>query len=199
MDKIICVGKNYPEHARELGDPPPEEPIYFFKPPSALMSLDSHAMTVNWPAQGELHHELELVYRIHRARGKWTLSHFTIGLDMTLRDIQSRLKKLGQPWERSKTFSHSALTGKWLPVTDLQSTLEAEFSLSVNGCVRQTGHGSEMTWKPEDLLADLERLFPLCEGDLLFTGTPAGVGPLNDGDVLWLNCGELTHSIRCAR
>lgn len=201
MDKLVCVGKNYLKHALELGDAVPEEPTYFLKPPSTLIEAKGGALTeIEWPAGGgELHHEIELVLKLKNSGGKWTATHYTFGLDMTLRDLQFRLKKAGLPWEKGKTFQNAAVTGPWIPVTDMAAVLNIPFSLKVNGQVRQQARGADMRWQPDELLADLPRWFPLRDGDLLFTGTPEGVGPLNDGDILEISGGDVNYSVKCKR
>ena len=123
MDKIICVGKNYLKHAQELGDAVPEEPLYFLKPPSTLYLAEGDSGRVQLPVSGEVHHELELVFRIEGM----TFSHFTLGLDLTIRDLQSRLKKAGQPWEKAKVFRNSAILGPWQPLTTLDEALAIPF------------------------------------------------------------------------
>lgn len=199
MDKMICIGKNYLKHAQELGDAVPEEPIYFIKPPSTLMLAAAEPFTVDWPGQGDLHHEVELALRISQDGGDWRFSHYTIGLDMTLRDVQARLKKAGQPWEKAKVFKNSAVLGPWQELSSLGELLEQEFSLSVNGQVRQRACGSEMRWKPAETLKDLQRWFPLCDGDVLFTGTPEGVGPLEEGDLLEVSGPKTRYAFTCRR
>ena len=182
MDKVICVGKNYLKHAIELGDAVPQEPVYFIKPPSTIVEVKSADQTVEFPARGDLHHEVELVFRLRERNGEWILADYTIGLDMTLRDLQSRLKKDGQPWEKAKVFQNSTVLGSWRPVTDYETLLKQDFSIAVNGKMRQKDRGDQMRWKPRETLEDLQRWFPLRDGDLLFTGTPEGVAALHDGD-----------------
>jgi 2-keto-4-pentenoate hydratase/2-oxohepta-3-ene-1,7-dioic acid hydratase in catechol pathway len=198
MDKLICVGKNYLAHAKELGDAVNEEPLYFIKPPSTVVEVPSEA-DVKWPPQGELHHEVELVLKIKKSGHRWTFSHYTIGLDMTLRDVQNRLKKAGQPWEKAKTFVNACVLGSWQPLTDLSTLLKQEFSLKVNGQLRQKTHGAEMRWDPDFLLNDIARWFPLREGDALFTGTPEGVGPIAGGDVLEVRGPDIHYQVRARR
>lgn len=188
MDKIICVGKNYLKHAKELGDAIPEEPIYFLKPPSVAVSIESPGQVVDLPAEGDIHHELELVFKVRARAGKFEFSHFTLGLDLTLRDLQQKLKKLGYPWEKAKVFKHSAILGPWQELRDLDSLMQAEFTLKINGQLRQHGQGRDMRWGPLATIKDLQQWFPICDGDLLFTGTPEGVGPLVHGDRLEI-CG----------
>jgi len=178
MDKIICVGKNYLLHAKELGDAVPESPVIFLKPPSTICWLKDQ-LDLEWKVQGTLHHELELVFEIRRTlSGSWGFSRFTIGLDMTLRDRQAELKKNGHPWERAKVFAGACVVGPWQNMTDLESVLKKPFELEVDGEIRQKATGEEMRWKPDELLRDLEAWLPLCDGDILFTGTPHGVGPV---------------------
>lgn len=185
MEKIICVGKNYLKHAIELGDAVPEEPIYFIKPPSTLFPAEGPNNVLQLKAGHEVHHEVELVFRLDKnADGEFELAHFTFGLDLTLRDIQTRLKKNGHPWEKAKTFANSAVLGTWEPVTSLESVLAQPFELRINGEIRQTGFGREMRWKPNELLQDVQKWFPIKGGDLLFTGTPEGVGPMRPGDTV---------------
>ncbi len=195
MDKVICVGKNYLKHARELGDAVPEQPVYFLKPPSTIHTVQKSGEVVTLPGTGEVHHEVELVFEISAGR----LSRYTIGLDLTLRDIQARQKKSGLPWEIAKVFRNSCILGPWREIDDYHPLLEKKFSLSVNGEVRQSGMGKDMRWNPEFLLQDVQKWFPVCEGDLLFTGTPEGVGPLKDGDHVTVTGPEIHYEFSVAR
>ena len=199
MDKLICVGKNYAEHARELGDAVPADPTYFLKPPSTLSEVTGSDSRVRWPRHFDLHHEIELVLRIVPAGQGWTFSHYTFGLDLTLRDLQSDLKKAGLPWEKAKTFANSAVIGALYPVANLDEVLDQTFTLTVNDQTRQTGRGRDMRWSPTELIEDLPRWFPLREGDLLFTGTPAGVGPLASGDRVKVRGGPVAFDLTVAR
>ncbi|NJL24343.1 MAG: fumarylacetoacetate hydrolase [Calothrix sp. SM1_5_4] len=157
MDKLICVGKNYLNHARELGDAIPESPLYFLKPPSTIFAVRSTTDVVFWPAHGDLHHEIELVLKVARQGEEWVFSHYTVGLDMTLRDIQSELKKSGQPWEKAKVFTNSTVLGHWRPLTSLNELLEQPLTLKINGQLRQRGHGRDMRFKPDEILRDIQR------------------------------------------
>ena len=197
MDKIICVGKNYLKHAKELGDQIPEEPLYFLKPPSTLFHAESMTEKFELPAQGEVHHELELVFRIAETDGRYEFTHYTLGLDLTLRDLQTRLKKAGQPWEKAKVFKNSAVLGQWQMLSSVADVLSTPFELQVNGTVRQKGLGKDMRWSPEELLQDLQRWFPIRNGDILYTGTPEGVGPLKKGDLLRASCGPVQFGLEC--
>ncbi len=195
MDKIICVGKNYLKHAHELGDGVPEEPLYFIKPPSSACFAAGPAQSVALPGTGEVHHEVELVFKIGFASGRFCFTHYSVGLDLTLRELQSRLKKAGQPWEKAKVFRNSAVLGPWIELTGWDEVLNMPFALSVNGETRQKGFGKDMRWKPEELLQDIQRWFPLVAGDALFSGTPEGVGPLRGGDRLHVTGGGVDYRL----
>jgi len=187
MDKIICVGKNYFDHAAEMGDPVPSDPVIFLKPPSSLLPIaTSESVDVELPqGRGTVHFECEIVLRLDK---NLKFSAVTLGLDLTLRDLQSTFKKWGQPWELAKVFKNSAVVGQWLPLNEFPQFLSSEFQFVLDGEVRQRGLGSNMRFKPDELLSYLTGRIPLCPGDLIFTGTPAGVGPLKDGQLgalLW--------------
>lgn len=199
MDKVICVGKNYLKHAIELGDAVPEEPLYFLKPPSVILTVDGASETLALPATGSIHHELELVFEIRRVGNGFRLSRYTIGLDLTLRELQDKLKKAGQPWEKAKVFKNSCVLGPWREVTNLEKLCAAQFSLELNGKVRQQGQGQDMRWGPDFLLKDIPQWFPLCDGDVLFTGTPEGVGPLENGDVCRITGPDIKYQITIQR
>lgn len=195
MDKILCVGKNYMEHAKELGDQVPNRPILFIKPASCLFRLGEY-QTLEIPKNlGEIHHELELVFKIKKENEGFSICGWTIGLDLTARDLQRQLKDSGHPWERAKAFPKSAVTGEFHGLTE--NYLETPFELHINNELRQKGHGKEMRWKPEELLQEVSQTFTLCDGDLLFTGTPQGVGPLKPGDRLQMTLGSLVqHEVK---
>jgi 2-keto-4-pentenoate hydratase/2-oxohepta-3-ene-1,7-dioic acid hydratase in catechol pathway len=183
MDKIICVGKNYAEHARELGDAVPERPVLFIKPPSALLALQVSAETcARFPRDaGALHHECEVVFRLKRQGAAFVPGDFTLGLDMTLRDRQASLKKQGHPWETAKVFEHSAIVGPWIPAARYEEFREQPFRFELNGVLKQKGLIAQMTYGPQACIDYMAEFFPLHEGDLIFTGTPAGVGPVEAG------------------
>lgn len=183
MDKVLCVGKNYLDHARELGDAVPEAPIFFLKPPSAVIhaiNFDSLLeVSLPDPSLGSVHYECEIVLRLS-ADGKFDA--VTLGIDLTLRDLQSELKKNGHPWEIAKSFARSAIVGPWLPLDDHSQYLDYPFTFSTNGKIQQSSHGHKMRLAPLDCLKHAQRYFDMLPGDLFFTGTPAGVGPLKTGD-----------------
>jgi len=188
MDKIICLGKNYAEHAKELGDAFTEKPVLFLKPPSSLLQGSSEATVhARLPQErGSVHHECEIVLRVN-ARGK--IEAYTLGLDMTLRDQQSALKKAGHPWETSKVFDHSAIVGSWRPFVSASHLDSMHFELKVNQTRRQRGSSSEMILPIDSSIYYVQEYFSLRDGDLIFTGTPVGVGPVVAGDVAELFMG----------
>jgi 2-keto-4-pentenoate hydratase/2-oxohepta-3-ene-1,7-dioic acid hydratase in catechol pathway len=200
MDKIVCVGKNYLDHVREMGGPAPEKPVLFIKPPSVLRAAraigDRMQLRVP-PGATELHHECEIVVRINTDGFQMTLkeaedaiSEVALGLDMTLRDVQSKLKQQGHPWEASKTFLDAAVIGPLLKLKDVPRYLDEPFVFALDGEVRQKGVGKDMGLKPAECVAYASQHFPLKAGDLIFTGTPAGVGPVRAGQVGELSWGE---------
>ncbi len=195
--KIICVGRNYADHARELNNDVPTEPVIFLKPDSALLK-DGKAFYLP-DHLGEIHHELEIVLRICK-NGKHIAEKFApdyydqigLGIDFTARELQTTLKSKGLPWELAKGFDHSAVLGQLLPkATFAGAPLGLE--LKINGESRQTGSTADMLFSFEKIISFVSRYFSLRQGDLLYTGTPAGVGPVNIGDRLqgYLNGQEL--------
>lgn len=181
--KIVCIGRNYGAHARELGNAVPDEPVVFLKPESALVPL-SGPLTL--PAfSPDVHHEVELVYTIARRNGRAVADRVTLGLDLTARDLQRALKEKGLPWEKAKAFDGSAYVAKArLALESFPADHPIDFMLKRNGHVVQSGHSGEMIFDVATLIAHVERYMLLQPGDLLFTGTPAGVGPLAPGDQL---------------
>lgn len=188
MPRIFCVGRNYAEHASELGNQVEEQPIIFMKPYSALIAGAEMKLQ---RFMKDVHFEGELVFRIaadipidaKMFPTDWW-SAVTVGIDFTERSIQQALKQRGLPWELSKAFDGSAAIGKWLPRSTVPSMDSWEFSLRVNGKVRQRGCPNQMVHDPGSLAKFINSFFALRKGDMIFTGTPAGVGPISDGDVL---------------
>ena len=205
MDKIVCVGKNYAEHAKELGDAVPDKPVLFIKPPSALKVAAQKGERVSLripPETGALHHECEIVlkisrdgYRMSLGEAQTAICEVTLGLDMTLRDLQAKLKKQGHPWEVSKAFLDSAVVGPWIKTADFGQYLDTFFKLSLDGNLKQTGRASQMTLSPAECVAYISQHFPLKKGDLVFTGTPAGVGPVTAGQVAQLEWGPIQYQV----
>lgn len=205
MDKIVCLGKNYREHALELGDEVPDQPVIFIKPPSVLRvaTPDDEAIELCIPPNcGALHYETEIVLRLDKGGYKLDLKDaeriigaVSIGLDMTLRDKQKELKKAGHPWTTSKVFADCAVVGPWLRVSEFPDYLTEKFSLAINGQLRQEGFGSQMLFSPAACVAFASSFFPLCAGDLIYTGTPAGVGPVVSGNKGTLCFGPLRYNV----
>lgn len=185
--RIFCIGRNYAEHAKEMGTEKPAEPVVFMKPATSLVPEDQ--LLVLPKGHGIMHHEMELVVAVGRT-GKdieavSALEYvvgLTLGIDLTLRDVQSRLKQAGQPWELSKSFDGSAVIGKFVSRTARDDIQNIEMCCSVNGTLRQQGNTRNMLFPVAEIIAFLSRYWRLLPGDLVFTGTPAGVGPLMPGD-----------------
>jgi fumarylpyruvate hydrolase len=184
---VWCVGRNYAAHAREMGaDPTAAEPIFFSKPAAALIQ----AKQVAYPADtAELHHEVELVVALGQGGRDLDaqaalagVAYYAVGVDLTRRDVQTRAKAAGHPWEMSKAFDQSAPLGLLVPAAQWSPSPEQEISLRVGDALRQRAPLSDMIWSVGELLALLSARVTLQPGDLVFTGTPAGVGPLHVGD-----------------
>lgn len=186
--KIICVGRNYARHARELGNEVPEQPVIFMKPATAMLTPGHDFRWPSWSQ--EVHYEGELVFHIHQggknlevAQADACWDQVTLGIDFTARDLQHRLKEQRLPWELAKSFDGSAALGEWLPRNALPPVGEWVFYLERNGKGVQQGYTRDMLFTPAALLAFCSRYFTLEPGDLLFTGTPEGVGPIAEGDL----------------
>lgn len=186
VHRIYCVGQNYREHAREMGDTGREPPFFFAKPADAV----TQDPTVPFPPMTEnLHHEVELVVALGRggsnvasAEALSLVFAYAVGVDLTRRDLQAVAKKAGRPWSTAKGFDHSAPISLLQPVAANGHPEAAGISLAVNGELRQHGNIADMTWAVAEIIAELSRYFELQAGDLVFTGTPPGVGPLVPGD-----------------
>lgn len=186
--KIICVGRNYRKHAAELGNEVPEEPVLFMKADSSLMRQRDAFYIPDF--SNDVHYEAEIVIRINRL-GKRIQSKFapkyyaqcTIGIDFTARDVQKKLKEKGLPWEKAKAFDSSAVCGDWLDADGFDLT-NLKFELTKNGEVVQSGCTKDMLYPINDLVEHASEYFTLKIGDLIFTGTPEGVGKVESGDVL---------------
>ena len=204
MDKIVCLGKNYLEHAKELGDAIPEKPVVFIKPPSVLVQVsDASGVKQVRYSDGELHHECEIVLRMRRggyqlssAEALSCIDAVTLGLDMTLRDRQTVLKKQGHPWTISKVFPDSAIVGPWVGLPSFRDYLSVPFTFSLDETLRQKGIGTEMSLSPGEAISHVSQFFPLCPGDLIFTGTPKGVGQVKCGETGTLRWGLLSYRVR---
>ena len=187
--KIICVGRNYSDHVKELGNSIPDEPVLFMKPKSAL--LQSHTPFYYPEFTNELHYECELVLRVSK-NGKYIQEKFaskyydavTTGIDFTARDIQNELKAKGLPWEKAKAWDNSAVIGKWIPFTEIKNKKDINFCLYKNKELAQQGNASNMVHNFDNLVAYISNFFSVNIGDVIFTGTPAGVGEAVVGDEL---------------
>jgi len=189
VHRIYCVGRNYADHVREMGgDPQRQAPFFFSKPPDAVVASGA---AVPYPPRTEnFHHEIELVVALGRGgrdipseRALERVFGYAVGIDFTRRDLQFAARASGQPWDTSKGFDHSAAIGAIKPATAGQA-LSGRIWLTVNGVMRQQADIAEMVWKVPEIIAELSTLFELAAGDLVYTGTPAGIGPLQRGDRL---------------
>ena len=185
--RIFCIGRNYLDHVNELSNQRPAEPVIFMKPASCLVQPGS---PIHYPKHGqELQHEVEVVVQIGTAghvksveEAKTFIAAITIGLDLTLRDVQSGLKQKGLPWEKAKAFENSAPIGDLLPYNDQIDLETISFGCRVNGQERQVSNTSNMLFSIPEILLAISTIWKLKIGDLIYTGTPAGVGALNPGD-----------------
>ncbi len=187
--KIFCVGRNYAEHAKELGNEIPEEPVIFMKPKSALLQANTPFYYPEF--SNELHYELELVLRISK-NGKYIQEHqaekyydaISVGIDFTARDIQAELKKKGLPWEKAKAWDNSAVLGKWQELNPTILKNPIHFTLLQNRTTVQSGDSTHMIFSFNKIIANISQYFSLNIGDLIYTGTPSGVGECVTGDLL---------------
>ena len=193
MDKLICLGKNYAEHTQEMGELAPPRPVLFIKPPSVLIEpKDNGQVALPWE-RGTIHHECEVVFKLY----KKNIIGLGLGLDLTLRDLQKQLKENGHPWEISKTFKNSAIVTPIKGLRDFpKEWQDTEFTLKVNGEIRQSGKLSNAVMKADEIIHYVNEFFPLNDGDLIFTGTPKGVGPLKPNDLIELIFGPIHHTFR---
>lgn len=204
MDKIVCVGKNYKKHAEEVGDKQPGKPVIFLKPPSVLVEATSGEATVRYPAErGQVDHECEIVLRLKRGGERWShdealasVDAVTLGLDMTLRTLQRQQKDAGMPWTTSKVFPDSAVVGPWRPASELQSLLAEPFRFFYNGELRQEGRKEAMIYGVAECLRYASECFALCPGDLVYLGSPTGVGPVLPGGAARLEWGPIRYAVR---
>ena len=190
VSRIFCVGRNYADHAREMGaDPTREPPFYFMKPASALTPSGA---TVAYPTQtSNYHYEMELVlvlgapvFKVSPEAAAAAIWGYAAGLDMTRRDLQAAAKAAGKPWDTAKGFDQSAILGDIVRVADIGLLEKGAITLAVNGVQKQHGDLADMIWNQAEIVANLSHLFHLRPGDLVYTGTPAGVGAVVEGDVL---------------
>lgn len=195
IGKIVCVGRNYMDHIKELGHQAEEKPVLFLKPTSAMIYSGEKVIYPSF--SNNLHHEIELVLLIGKKitdvsieEANKAIIGYGIGLDMTLRDLQNQLKDKGNPWTISKCFDTSAVISDFILKENYDLNFEETISLKVNGKIRQQETLNKMMFKPDELVSYISSRMTLEEGDLIFTGTPSGVSGLNKGDKLE---GEITN------
>jgi 2-keto-4-pentenoate hydratase/2-oxohepta-3-ene-1,7-dioic acid hydratase in catechol pathway len=187
--KLICIGRNYAEHIRELSNEKPADPVVFIKPDSSILPREQDFYIPEFTQ--DVHYEVEVLVKIKKV-GKHIDTRFAhkyydeigLGIDFTARDLQARLKEKGLPWEKAKGFDGAAVIGQWVQKNRFEDVQKLNFDLSLNGKMVQQGNTSDMLWGVDDLLSYVSRYFTLKKGDILFTGTPAGVGKVNPNDYL---------------
>ena len=187
--KLICIGRNYTEHIKELQNEKPTDPVVFLKPDTAILLKKQPFFIPDF--SDEVHYEVEVLVKINRV-GKHIDKKFAnkyyneigLGIDFTARDVQSALKVKGLPWEKSKSFDGAAVIGKWIDKNEVENVDHFEFSLKKNDEIVQNGNTSHMLWKIDELIEYVSKYFTLKIGDIIFTGTPAGVGKVIADDKL---------------
>ncbi|QLG44192.1 fumarylacetoacetate hydrolase family protein [Costertonia aggregata] len=187
--KIICIGRNYTDHIQELENERPNEPVVFIKPDSAVLPKEQDFYIPEF--SNHIHYEVEVLVKIKKV-GKHIDEQFAhkyydeigLGIDFTARDLQAKLKEKGLPWEKAKGFDGAAVIGNWLPKTNFKDINDIDFSLSKNEEEVQKGNTALMLWKIDELIAYVSTFFMLKKGDVIFTGTPAGVGKVQTNDYL---------------
>ena len=187
--KLICIGRNYVDHIEELNNERPAEPVVFIKPDSAILPKEQDFYIPEF--SNDVHYEVEVLIKIKKV-GKHIDIKFAhkyydeigLGIDFTARDLQSRLKEKGLPWEKAKGFDGAAVIGKWLSKSDFKDVNDLNFSLFKNGEIVQKGNTALMLWKIDEIISYVSKYFMLKKGDIIFTGTPAGVGRISTNDYL---------------
>lgn len=187
--KIICIGRNYAKHIEELANEKPENPVIFLKPDSAILAKNQPFFIP--PFSNDIHYEVEILVKINKV-GKYIDKKFAykyydeigLGIDFTARDIQDKCKEKGLPWEKAKAFDGSAVIGEFIPKEKLGDLTNLQFSLCKNSVLVQDGNTNAMLWKIDELIAYVSQFFTLKKGDVIFTGTPAGVGKVSENDIL---------------
>mgnify|MGYP006090363071 FL=1 len=187
--KLICIGRNYAQHISELKSEKPTEPVIFLKPDTAILLKKQPFFIPDF--SNEVHHEVEVLVKINRV-GKYIDSKFAhkyyeqigLGIDFTARDLQKQLKEKGLPWEKSKAFDGSAVIGKWVSKSSYKNLNKLPFSLLKNNETVQSATTEDMLWGIDEIIAYVSRFFTLKIGDIIFTGTPSGVGKVESNDSL---------------
>jgi fumarylpyruvate hydrolase len=202
VHRIYCVGRNYAEHAQEMGATGREPPFFFMKPADAVLSVaEGETGVLRYPGlTHELHHEVELVVAMREGGSNLSpddaercIYGYAVGLDMTRRDLQSEMKKQGRPWCIAKAFDRSAPVGGITPAAWLEDLSRIEITLEVNGVRRQHGKVADLIWKIPEVIAQLSAAWDVKPGDLIFTGTPAGVGAVGPSDLMTANGTDLAE------
>jgi 2-keto-4-pentenoate hydratase/2-oxohepta-3-ene-1,7-dioic acid hydratase in catechol pathway len=187
--KLICIGRNYTEHIKELQNEKPTDPVIFLKADSSVLAKKQPFFIPDF--SNDIHYEVEILVRINKV-GKHIDRKFAdkyydeigLGIDFTARDVQSQLKSKGLPWEKAKSFDGSAVIGNWLNKKEIEDINNINFSLEKNGALAQQGNTSYMLWKIDEIIEYISKYFTLKIGDIIFTGTPAGVGKVEPEDFL---------------
>ena len=196
IGKVVCVGRNYAAHAQELGNEVPKAPILFMKPASSVVSIRQGVVCPNPALYGETHYEAELCVQLAAdlsaatiEEAKQAIGGVTLGLDLTLRELQTELKEKGHPWERAKCFDGACVLGDWLDPQVFDDFKNVHYQLTINNELKQDGDSALMLFPVYELLANISHAFSLQAGDVIMTGTPSGVGALQVGDQLSLKLG----------
>ncbi|MBH0085035.1 fumarylacetoacetate hydrolase family protein [Psychrobacter sp. SCQQ22] len=196
IGKVVCVGRNYAEHARELGNEIPKSPILFMKPASSVVSTRNAIVRPDSAVYGDTHYEAELCIQLSAdlstataEQAKQAIGGVTLGLDLTLRDLQSKLKEKGHPWERAKCFDGSCVLADWVDPQAFGDFSQVNYQLIINDELKQDGDSALMLFSVYELLAEISHAFSLQAGDVIMTGTPSGVGILQAGDQVKLKLG----------
>jgi len=187
--KLICIGRNYTEHIKELENEKPTDPVIFLKPDTAILIKKQPFFIPDF--SNDVHHEVEILVKINKV-GKYIDKKFAhkyydeigLGIDFTARDLQNKLKEKGLPWEKAKAFDGAAVIGNWIHVRDIKDVNNINFSLQKNDDIVQKGNTSHMLWKIDEIIEYISKYFTLKIGDIIFTGTPAGVGKVIANDKL---------------
>ena len=194
--KVVCVGRNYAAHAEELGNEVPKAPILFMKPASSVVSIRQGVVRPNPALYGETHYEAELCVQLAAdlsaatiEEAKQAIGGVTLGLDLTLRELQAELKEKGHPWERAKCFDGACVLGDWLDPQVFGDFTDVHYQLIINDAPKQDGDSALMLFPVYELLVNISHAFSLQAGDVIMTGTPSGVGALQAGDQLSLKLG----------
>ncbi len=198
VGKAVCVGRNYADHAKEMGSQVPDDPMLFIKPATSLRALSEPVQLPGFSS--DVHHELELTVLIEKTLCKSdaadvhaAIAGCGLGIDLTARDLQAQLKQKSHPWEKSKGFDGAGVLSPFIPIAEFEDLRDVDLELHINGQVRQSGNTRDMVFPVTELIVHISQYFTLLPGDVVMTGTPAGVGPLHPGDQLALSLAGRFH------